>query len=140
LATSVTKREAFLRFVTDRIDPDSHVAQGLFGAAYALRDEGVLEEHERVWFAEVVGWFEQHLHVPKHFDLDLPSCAKAERGRVIYWFKASAQQPIQRMRQVATMLRHHGVGTRVLRTVRPGHVVYEDASQVGAIPWRDGVR
>ncbi|MGE0191846.1 MAG: hypothetical protein AB7T63_07350 [Planctomycetota bacterium] len=44
------------------------------------------------------------------------------------------------MRHLATMLREHGVVVRVLRTAKPGRIVYDDDLQIGAIPFRGGVR
>lgn len=130
----------FLRFVSGEVDAASHVSQGLFQAAYALRDAGDLEEHERLWFEEVVGWFESNLKAPKKVDLrGLPWYSK-EHDRVVYWFRDTAHEHIQRMREVATMLSHHGVPNRLLRTPKPGRVVYSDKFQVAAIPHRDGLK
>jgi hypothetical protein len=58
---------------------------------------------------------------------------------VIFWMKGTAHEHSQRLQQVATLLRYHRVPTRLLRMSRPGRVVYEDAFQIGAIPFRDGV-
>lgn len=129
----------YLRFVTLETNRHSHVAQGLFGAAYALRREGRLEEHEALWFESVVGWFERNLKAPKHYDIDLRYDSKAY-DKVVYWFRAEATQHIQAMREVATMLGHHGIPHRLLRSDKPGIIVYRDARQVGAIPFRDGAR
>lgn len=126
----------FLRFVTSYRDPDSHRAQGPFVAAYALRDRGELDEHERAWFQEVVGWFDRHLKGPRGGVWRVRS--QAERDLVIFWFKAGAHEHVQRMRDVCTMLGHHGVPTRLIRSASPGRIVYEDEHQVGAIPFRDG--
>jgi len=129
----------FLRFVTGTTDTDSHVAQGIFQSAYALREDGALEEHEALWYEEVVGWFDEHLHAPKRIDFSL-RWFSTEHERVIFWLKDTATEHIQRMREMCALLSHYGVATRVLRTERPGTVVYEDEHQVGAIPFRDGVK
>ena len=123
----------YLRFVTQRVDPKSHKAQGLFQAAYDLRDGALLEPHEATWFTEVVGWFERHLAVPVLY----LGGRRGECRRVLFWFKAEAHEHVQRMQQVGVMLGHHGVPTRMLRSSRPGRIVYQDEHQIGAIPFRD---
>lgn len=129
----------YLRFVTFESDPDSHVSQGLFQAAYDLRRQGLLEEHERVWFEDVVGWFELNLKAPSRTDIKLRYDSN-DFDRVVYWFRPQATEHIRRMREVAAMLEHHGVPHRLLKTDKPGHIVYGDEFQVGAIPHRDGVK
>jgi hypothetical protein len=128
----------FVRFISAQTDPDSRASQGLFQAAYALQREGMLAEHERLWFKEVVGWFEDNLKAPKRVDIQLRYDSK-EYKRVVYWFRSGATEHIRRMREVASMLNHHGVAHRLLKTDKPGRIVYEDEFQVGAIPHRDGV-
>jgi hypothetical protein len=129
----------FLRFtVPGRRHPDSLCDVGPFQVAYGLRGAGLLEDHELLWFEEVMGWFDDHLVAPQ----DGPGAwtwTSGRHARAIFWFKSDAREAIQRMRLLLCMLRHHGIALRLLRTRRPGHVVYEDAHQVGAIPHRDGV-
>jgi hypothetical protein len=43
------------------------------------------------------------------------------------------------MREVAHILAAHGIIVDVLRTERPGYVVYEDSHQVAAEPFRETV-
>ena len=131
-------RPRYLRIVTSAVDSDSQVSQGVFQAAYALRDAGVLDEHENVWFSDVVGWFSKNLYVPRRTHFSLPYYSR-EFNRVIFWLKESANEHISRLHQVAAMLQYHRVPTRVLKTSVPGRVVYEDKHQIGAIPFRDGV-
>ena len=128
----------YLRFVTNVVDGDSGFTQGVFKAAGSLLDRGLLDEHEAVWYAEVVGWFGKNLRVPETSNF-LPAPQGNEGARVIFWMKGAAPEHISRLRKVAAMLIHHGVPTKVLKTTRPGRIVYEDEFQVGAIPLRDGI-
>jgi len=41
------------------------------------------------------------------------------------------------MWRVVTLVEHEGIPVRVYRTHRPGIVIYQDALQVAAVPWRD---
>ena len=131
-------RPRYLRIVTSAVDADSHVSQGVFQTAYDLRDAGALDEHEDIWFSEVVGWFGKNLRIPSRSHFRLPYYSR-EFNRVISWLKESAQEHISRLHQVAAMLQYHRVPTRVLKTSVPGRVVYEDKYQIGAVPFRDGV-
>ena len=132
-------RPRYLRFVTTRRHRDSGASEGLFAAAYDLRRAGAFAVHEALWFQQTVGWFERHVKAPKRVDLDLPYWSKQE-DRVVWWWHAEAATPIRHMRHLATMLREHGVVVRVLRSAKPRLIVYDDDVQVGAIPFRDGVR
>lgn len=54
----------FIRFVSGKIDDDSHLSAGLFRTAFKLLDEIVLPDYEYLALMEPVHWFEQHLRVP----------------------------------------------------------------------------
>ena len=128
-----------LRFTTFRLDADSLVPEGLFTAAYRLRDEGRLDAYETAWFRDVVGWFEHNVPVPKPHQMWVPRTYEND-GRAIFWFLADAHACIQHMRALEQMLRYHGVGCRTLRSEKPGLVIYRDHLQVAALPWRDTPR
>jgi hypothetical protein len=123
---------AYLRFVTHLRDERSLASQGAFQAAYELKYEERLEEHERLWFEDLLRWFDEHLEAPPRWRLG--------RGRAVCWFKDSAVEHLRQGRHLAVMLAHHGVPCRLLRTRKPGRILYEDPHQVAAVPFRDGVR
>jgi hypothetical protein len=102
----------------------------VFQAAYRLRDQGLLADHEEDCFERLRRWFNRHLRVPDRF-------SRPRRPHAICWFKATAAEHIGRVRELAAMLEHHGVRTEMLQTNRPGYVVYEDDHQVAAVPFRD---
>ena len=58
------KLPMYLRFVTTRIDEDSHKPQGVFVAAYALMDSGELPPDERKRVREILDWFKENLPTP----------------------------------------------------------------------------
>jgi hypothetical protein len=41
------------------------------------------------------------------------------------------------MREMAFLLEHHDVPVRMIKTARPGYVVYEDEFQIVAVPFAD---
>ncbi|HTV69742.1 MAG TPA: hypothetical protein VMF90_14505 [Rhizobiaceae bacterium] len=53
------------------------------------------------------------------------------------WFKPTAQEHIEKAFELTTILQQHGYIVEVLRTSRPGYVVYEDAHQIVAEPFFD---
>jgi hypothetical protein len=55
----------------------------------------------------------------------------------ISWFKDSAVEHVARGHQLAKFLTGHGAPVSLLRTRRPGYVVFQDAFQVAAYPFAD---
>jgi hypothetical protein len=122
----------YIRFVITQIDMDSHQSQGLFIAAQTLLASGDLSMEERKTLQEELVWFNQNLPSP-----DKPYI----RGRVIFWFRSSAKECIQRMWNVANILRVQGHLVEVQKCVRLYNVVYHDEWQVAAFPHKhDGRR
>ena len=119
----------YLRFATFRIDPDAHRPQGVFLRAYALLGSNELQAEERRRLREALTYFENDLTVP---------CV-GER-RAVFWFKAECARCTHHAWGLANALKASGVPVLPVRTVKPGLVVYEDACQVAAIPFRDTFR
>jgi hypothetical protein len=126
----------FVRFVVAARDEDSHRRCGVFQAADRLRQQELLTEAERARLQALWRWFERHLPVPRRLSRSRRPHA---RGRAICWLKATAAEHVGKVRELAAVLQRHGVATAMLRTGRPGYVVYEDAYQVAAVPFRDTV-
>lgn len=124
----------FLRYVVPSRDENSHRLSGVFGAAYRLHDRGHLGGDVEKAFADLFRWFNSHLPVPDRLSRSRRrgACPKA-----ICWFKEDAAEPLLKVRELAALLDWHGIRTRELRTGRPGYVVYEDAFQIAAVPFRD---
>jgi hypothetical protein len=119
----------YLRFVVLRPDPDSHQPQGIFQAAFELRDSGKLHPHEQQWIERELGWFREHLHAPKC--LERPGTERA-----ICWFRPEAARPIERVRSLALLLQEHGYHVKMLASRDPGTIIYRDGFQVVAFPRR----
>jgi hypothetical protein len=114
----------FLRFVITQIDEDSHKPQGLFQAAYDLLESGDLSVDERGQLREVLIWFNKHL----------PSPRRMVASRAIFWFKSSADECINRVWELAHLLRYHGYLVDVQKCRELGNIIYEDSFQVAAYP------
>lgn len=118
----------FLRFVIDREDADSLRREGIFTPAYQLLKQGGLERdlHDRLDLA--LSWFQLHLPVPDRARID---------ARGIFWFKADAAELVRRMWNIARGVESGGHAVELIRTNKPGYIIYEDEFQVCAVPFRD---
>lgn len=117
----------FVRFVTARQDENSHALEGVFQAAYKLRDAGKLAPFEEELLADLLKWYGTHL--------PSPAClSEIGTERAISWFKARAGKRLQKIWQIVTILKEHGVHVDMIRTDRPGTIIYEDVWQIAAIP------
>lgn len=123
-----------VRFVTPKIDPRSGRRQGLFAAARDLRESGRLSAGDEARLDAIRERFSINLSVPNRFSLSARAHAKEQ---AISWFKDTSQDCISRMRDYASVLDDYDVLTEMIRTLRPGIVVYEDDHQVVAYPFAD---
>jgi hypothetical protein len=119
-----------LRFVTTRIDENSHRPRGVLVASYSLLDSGLLGSDEWKRLREILDWFNAHLpHPPKGF----------VAGRAIFWFKSTATGSISRIWGLVYLLRHHSYLVEVHKCRHLANIIYEDEFQVAAYPSkRDG--
>jgi len=126
----------FVRFVTTELHRESHQELGVFQAAGKLRNSGSLSKAEEELLQEIRDWFSWNLHKPKRFtSAKPPYCRKRQNG--ISWFKDSAREHIGKMREMVALLKHHDVPVHMIKTARPGYVVYEDKFQIVAVPFAD---
>ena len=124
----------YIRFVVNVKDEDSQKRLGLFQAIRYLRDEDRLSSYEEEHMKEVTKWFNDNLKTPKRF-------SKAKRKnptpKAISWFKDSAAEHISKMREIASVLIAHGIQVDMVKTERPGYIVYQDEFQVTAEPFSE---
>lgn len=123
-----------IRFIIDRRDPDSGRRQGLFQAAKALRDSGLLSEEDDNTLERIWDWFNRHLERPERLALSPRPNSKAQ---ALSWFRDTATDHITKMRAFGVMLERYDIAVTMIRTDRPGYVLYEDEYQVVAYPFSD---
>ncbi len=120
-----------IRFCTLYRSSSSHSPQGVFQAAFELRDQGKLESYEEDWLEQELSWLRMHL--------PSPDCLREKcNGRAICWFKPDAQRAIEKVRGIVALLETKEVFVQKVTTAQPGSIVYEDKWQVVAKPWRIG--
>ena len=126
----------FLRFVTTEVDNESHKELGVFHAARRLRDSSSLSQAEETLLLEIRDWFNINLKKPNRFTSAKPPYDR-KRQNGISWFKDSASVHIGKMHEMVALLKHHDVPVRMIKTARPGYVLYEDEFQIVAVPFAD---
>lgn len=124
----------FIRFVVPSRHKDSHCLTGIFHATCGLRDGRQLSEDEQVGCDEILSWFNRRLPIPGRFSR---SKRRDACGKAVCWFKDSAAPFIRRVRELAVMLEQHNISVEMLRTAKPGYILYEDPYQIVAIPFRN---
>jgi hypothetical protein len=117
----------YLRFVIAQLDPDSTRRQGVFVAGYELLDSNEISAEDRDELRRVLDWFKINLPVPK----------KHKTAHAIFWFKSGASDATRKIWELVHLLRRYEHQVDLIRTDRPGYIVYEDGLQVGAIPFND---
>lgn len=123
----------YIRFVVDEIDGYSGVALGIFQAMYRLWRAERLNRAEQAWWDDVRAWFNVRLERPARL---MRSQRRGAEPCAISWFKPSARQHIRRAFEIVALLSEHHVHARMVRSRKPGYVVYEDDFQITAEPFR----
>jgi hypothetical protein len=116
-----------VRFRSRLLDPDSTVEEGIFMAAYRLRDQGDIEPVQREQLIDLLSWFEQHLPAPQALEKEWNKTA-------ICWFRSESRECISRVWSLVHLLEENGVVIDKITSEHPGWVVYEDKWQVVAHP------
>jgi len=128
---------AYLRFVVSVDHPDTGVADGLFGVAYALRDAKETSISDRECLTGLLAWFSENLSIPKRFNRSASKGYYRRNTKGIAWFRDDAHEHISRMHEMKRVLEEHGHVVHVVREDRIGYVVYRDDAQVIAEPFAD---
>jgi hypothetical protein len=124
----------YIRFVVNSLDEDSGRRQGLFQLSSTLREAGELAHDEEDQLLEIRGWFNEHLGKPESFTT---SSKPHALGVALSWFKDTAKEHIAKMYAISSIIEMHGFHVDILRTNRPGYIVYEDEYQITAEPYAD---
>lgn len=127
----------YLRFVVGRIHENTGVRNGLFNDAYALCRGHDLSSADRAALDALLDWFSDHLSVPERFNRSTSKGSYRRSGRGISWLKPSATEHISRMREISRILQEYGHFVTMIKSARPGYIVYEDEHQIVAEPFAD---
>lgn len=115
----------YLRFVVG-IDSDlANRQNGLFTELQILKDDGMLLDYQIELAENTFKYFNENLPIPPYSSKNIPKEAVA-------WFKDTAKDFIGRMWDLVAILEQNEVNIRILKTERPGMILYEDDFQVVA--------
>jgi hypothetical protein len=128
--------KTFLRFVIADVHEESHQELGIFHAADKLRESGSLSAEEQAALQESRDWFNVNLEKPTRFTSGKPPYYRKKQNG-ISWFKDSATEHIRKIREIVVLLEHHDIRVRMIKSERPGYVLYEDEFQIVAVPFAD---
>ncbi len=124
----------FVRFVVEDIDGRSGRRRGLFQAAKALRESGVLSDPDHEELEAIRSWFNEHLERPERLAVSPRPHAKAQ---AISWFRDTATTHIAKMREFQDVLERYGLAVQMIKAERLGYILYEDQHQVWPAPGLD---
>ena len=124
----------FIRFIIHAKDQNSGRRRGLFQAMSDLEESGRLLPHEQEQYDAIYNWFRENLKKPRSF---ARSSRPHARNVALSWYKDSATAYIAKMHDVSRILDARGIAVEVLHVERPGYIVYEDAHQVAAEPFKE---
>ena len=124
----------YIRFVINDIDEASQKRLGIFHAIRYLRDDGKLLPYEEENMNQIMTWFSENLKKPNRLS---KSTKRHSANKAITWFKDSAIECISKIREIVSILESHGINVEVIKTDKPGYIVYEDDHQVAAEPFSE---
>ncbi len=124
----------YIRFVSDEVDYCSGKRLGLFHVIRELHDSGNLYDYEDEIVISIRDWFNDHLEKPESFNR---SSKPGAANKAISWFKPTAREHIEKMYQLISIIEGHGIRVHVIKTNRPGYIVYEDEYQITAEPFNE---
>ena len=119
----------YIRFVVGGDREHHRFLTGLITEARLLRDRGALDQYQVLWLEELYAWFNANIPVPPFSSGRWPDDA-------VTWFRDTAVEPINRMWELASLLKGHGVPVRMLRSPGPGKILYEDSYQIVVDEWK----
>ncbi len=123
----------FLRFIGTDIDIRTGQPTGLLTMAYDLRDSDELNTADAVQLLAHLDWIQKEIPIPTRFARRRNSFHKETHG--VSWVKAESTEFVRHLYAIADILGRCGIVIDIVRTARPGYVVYEDDCQVVAEPF-----
>ena len=128
----------FLRFVRLTTVEGAKAREGFFTAAYELREREGIDPANLKRLEDMLAWFRENLALPPRFNRSKSKGAyRRKQTRGLSWFKPTAENHVTCAHELAELLSRHGYHIEILKSSRPGYVVYEDEFQLVAEPFTD---
>ncbi|QLQ18975.1 MAG: hypothetical protein HZT43_10250 [Exiguobacterium profundum] len=124
----------YIRFVTERRTAHGARREGFLQACYEAVEAEDTPENIVSELQTLIKWFETNLVTPPRFNRTNSKGAYRRKGTALSWFTATAEDHIDQAFAATAILGELGHSITVLKTDRPGYVLYEDDFQVIAQP------
>jgi hypothetical protein len=82
----------------------------------------------------IMDWFADNLEKPDKFNRSKRNSAQ---DKAISWYKDTAIEHINKMHEIKDVLKAHGISVNILKTKKPGYIIYEDKYQICAEPFKE---
>lgn len=126
----------YIRFVVGIRDERSGHRKGIFAALGALRKHPDLTDIDYAQYRVLADWFNDNLEHPHRFSRSSRPHAKA---KALSWFKDTAEEFVSKSREISELLNRYGIEVTMIKSTRPGYIVYESPTQIVAEPFSDTV-
>ena len=130
----------FVRFVHRKKIDDMGAREGFFCAAYALREDPMLDQYSAGRLEDLLDWFGQNLEIPYRFNRTKSKGAQHRNTKGLSWFRPEAEAVLAKSYEMVALLHENGYEIETLRSDRVGYIIYEDDHQVIAEPFADTPR
>lgn len=127
----------YLRFVTEKRTSHGGRREGFFQAAEEAVDNPETPGFSVDRINDYRGWFGAHLAVPDRFNRGSVRTGRRATTTGISWFRPEATEHIENAFALCAILQDLGYPISVLKTTRPGFIIYQDAHQIVAEPFAD---
>ena len=104
-----------------------------FGWLRDLRDSGEMNVADATQLLAHLDWIQKEIPIPARFARRRNGYHKEAHG--VSWVKAEATEFVRHLYAIADILQRYDTSVEVVRTTRPGYVVYEDDWQLVAEPF-----
>jgi len=115
----------YLRFVVGLDNESAHRQDGLFTEVNRLKSDDLLMDYQYRLVEATFKYFNDNLPVP-------PYKRKQISKEAVAWFKNSTTEYIDRMWDFVAILKQNDIPVRILKTEKPGMIIYEDEYQIVA--------
>ncbi|MEX1196545.1 MAG: hypothetical protein WEB57_01615 [Pseudohongiellaceae bacterium] len=124
----------YLRFVIEPLDGRSGRRKGIFAGMGILKRRDDLHPDDFKRYRALAEWFNENLDMPSRFSR---SSKRSATPRALSWFRDSATEYIAKTRELAAIFDKYDISVTMLKTHRPGYIVYESENQIVAEPYSD---
>jgi hypothetical protein len=123
----------FIRFQSSFLDPHTGRPLGVFHASRLVTEDPDTPKYLVDLILEQRDWFNANLKHPARFNRS----QRPDASHIgLSWFRPSATEHIARARMLAAYISEHTFAIATVTAVNPGYVIYNDPTQVVAIPFR----